>query len=418
MQIKNDTETYRQSHNSPVSLETARRRFIDVLQPVTGEILLPLSSAYGMVSARDITADVSVPAFSSSAMDGFAVHSADLSGASAASPVKLTVSCEIYAGDVPAFAIARGCAARIMTGGMIPPGCDAVIRQEDTDRGETEVLIFRPASPMENIRPEGENMRTGTLAVRKGQRIGRTELGICMALGIKEISLRRPARIGIIPTGSELQSPGERLSPGKIYENISLMLAAPLEREGFQVIQRTPVPDKEDLLLREIKETSAACDFVITTGGVSVGKKDLIPSVLRTSGAEIIFRNVDLMPGTPTTGSVLGGKGILSLSGNPFAALANFDLYVWHSLSKLMGCSGFLPEEKTAVLIDPYMKTNRRRRFIRVYEENGLVHLPSDVHKSSVFSNLRYCNAYMDVPAGTHAAPGDTVHILKMKGLI
>jgi molybdopterin molybdotransferase len=314
-----------------------------------------------------------------------------------------------------------------MTGGAVPDGYDAVVKQEDTDYGETEVNVFHGVSSYMNYCKVGEDIPEGSVVLPKGRRIGRVEAGVLASLGIPYVTVIRPVRVSILSTGSELsQLPREQdvnyagfkvSQPpvGKIYNSIACTLSAGLPAAGFEVDSGI-CPDDTDEILRRLEDALIKSDIVITTGGVSVGKRDLLPEVLEKTGAKKVFAGVDIQPGTPTIGSVKDGKVILSLSGNPYAALVNFDLYFWEVAAKLTGCSAFLPERREAELASEYTKVNRHRRILRAKEVNGKVYLPTKSHASSVLSNLLDCNCYIDLPAGKTVSYGDTVEILRMPG--
>lgn len=398
-----------------MTIEEALKLITDEAVPVTHTVTVPLGSVYGHILAEDVVAGAPVPAFARSAMDGYAVRASDVVKASKDSPVRLKVICEILAGDSREAAYIPGSAIRVMTGGMIPDGYDAVIKQEDTDCGEDEVLIFAPIEAYMNYCPVGEEIEKGQTVLKAGRRIGRVETGLLASLGYAEVLVKRPARIALISTGSELVSPGEDLPAGRIYGSIRYMLASSIAQEKLELTYSADCADDRELICEHIRKAAEISDMIITTGGVSVGKRDLIPAVLDDIGAKKLFSGVDIQPGTPTRASVYKDKIILSLSGNPYAALANFDLYFPPVISKLMVSDSFLPEIKEAVLADPYDKVNRMRRFVRSYEEGGKVFLPVQGHKSSVFGNMDRCNCYIDIPAGRKLAVGDTVKIRMMR---
>ena len=168
------------------------------------------------------------------------------------------------------------------------------------------------------------------------------------------------------------------------------------------------------MIADQLKQALETSDVILTTGGVSVGVKDLLPDALERIGAKRLFSGVNVQPGTPTIGSVKDGTPILSLSGNPYAAIVNFDHYFWPLAAKLTGCEAFLPQREEAILRSEYPKTNRLRRLLRARIMNGEVTLPVKSHASSVLSNLLECNCYIDLPAETSVAPGDRVEILRM----
>lgn len=210
-------------------------------------------------------------------------------------------------------------------------------------------------------------------------------------------------------------APGTPLLPGKIYNSIAYMLRASMERQGIQVPFTEICGDDKELLKEKLQQCLKTADIVITTGGVSVGKKDLLPEVLEELGAKKTFSHANIQPGTPTIGSVLDGKAILSLSGNPYAAYANFEYYFWELAAYLTQDASLKVRRTHAVLSDPYPKVNKLRRFVRAYAEEGRVTLPTAVHASSVLSNMRDCNCFIDIEPGRELHPGDEVKIQYFK---
>ena len=199
--------------------------------------------------------------------------------------------------------------------------------------------------------------------------------------------------------------------PGKIYNSISYMLAAAIRQQGLNADRRGICVDDEGELAKALKDALRDADFIITTGGVSVGKKDIVPRVLQDLGAELLFHGADIQPGTPTLAAVLEGRVVLGLSGNPFAALANFEVYFWDSMARLMGSDSFLPVRRTAVLATEYPRVNHHRRLLRAWYEDGEVRLNTGVHAASVIGNLTACNCFIDLEAGRRVQIGDTVRV-------
>ena len=461
-----------------MDIETARSLLMSELTPVRDKEQVSLCRAVGRVLAEDIRAPFAVPHFPKSAMDGYAVRSAEVQGATPEQPVRLTVVGEVLAGDDPAECLrfteesvqsgdagkAQGSgqpgdagkvqgsgqpgdagkvqgslptAVRIMTGAAVPEDYDAVVRQEDTDYGEEVVSVYRSVAAYTNYCKAGEDVEKDSVVLTAGQRIGRIEAGILASLGISQVTVVRPVRVTILSTGSELcdpvspeqpaeslegsETPGQETSDiagaappvGKIYSSIAVTLTAGLPEAGFTV-ESLIVPDEADQILQALEQALQMADVVITTGGVSVGKKDLLPEVLERLGARQVFARVDVQPGTPTIGSVKNRKAILSLSGNPYAALVNFDLYFWDMAAKLTGCSAYLPVWEEAELASEYPKKNQHRRLIRARVSRGQVMLPAKSHAASVLSNLMECNCYIDLPAGQQVSVGDRVRILRM----
>ena len=398
-----------------LSVEESRKRLTDNISVSCSDVMVPLEEAWGRIISKDIIAREPVPDFERSAMDGYAVMSDDVSLAGSESPVQLKVTGEVFAGDDSKAAAAAGTALRVMTGAMIPEGFDAVIRQEDTDCGEDTVRIFAGAAPGKNICPVGENIKKGEKVLKKGDRIGRMEIGLLSSMGISKVPVKSPVRAGIISTGDELTAVGKDRGPAGIYGNISYMLSASVRAAGFEVSCDRICPDDAKIIKEEIRCALAVSDVVITTGGVSVGKKDLIPEVLDSLGAETLFYGSDIKPGAPTRGSVLDGKVILSLSGNPYAALVNFDLYFWDVAAKLTGSSYYETRTHKAILLDSYENRNDCRRFLRARFDGEQVSLSGGADRSSVIGDMAGCNCYVDVPAGKTYTAGDIVDIVLMQ---
>lgn len=398
-----------------------------------------ISEACGRVLAEDVTAEISVPPYPKSAMDGYAVRAEDLaeaagkessegdgllanqggahpSGVDKEHPARFRVKGKLMAGDYEEIPYEKNTAVRVMTGAFVPEGYDAVVRQEDTDYREDTVEIYTTVKPFMNYCKTGEDIREGQILMEAGTRLTPLHIGLLAEVGREKVCVRKPLRVAILCTGSELANVGQPLQPGKIYNNISYILSSAIRREGLEVSLMQICEDEEDILLRRLKKALEVSDVVITTGGVSVGQKDLIPEVLEKLGADILFRKANIQPGTPTTGSVKDGKIILSLSGNPYAATVNFEIYFWPLAAKMMCHDSFGTESIEAVLKTPYPKKNHARRLLRAFYENGEVTLPTSVHASSVIANMTQCNCYIDLEQGRQPQVGEKVRVRLIKG--
>ena len=377
---------------------------------------ISIDDAWGRVCAETVYAPFMVPPFPKSAMDGYAVKAEEIKNAARECPVKLTVAGELCAGDFALYDRKPMTAVRVMTGAPVPEGFDAVVRQEDTDYGQETVSVYRPVAPYTNYCKAGEDITEGQCVVERGVRLTSVHIGLLASLGVAYVEAVKPFQTAVIATGSELCAPGEKLGPGQIYDSISHMLCSSIRREGLALSGAWICADEEELFLSRLREACSKADVVITVGGVSVGKKDIVPLVLKKLGAREIFRGVDIQPGTPTMASILGDTVILSLSGNPYAALAHLGLFFWPLAAKLMGSKDFLPRRETAVFSGEYAKVNKRRRLLRALAAEGHVELPSGIHASSVIHNLADCNCFIDLEAGRCLHQGDTVKIRYFKG--
>lgn len=396
-----------------LQIEECLERILGQIRPTERVEAVSLEAADGRILAEDIRARQAVPAFPRSAMDGYAVHSVDVAGATQSGPARLDVVGELFAGDVPGpdAGYGPGTAVRIMTGACVPRPYDAVVRQEDTDYAMDRVAVFVPVKAYQNYCKPGEDIAEGALIARAGVRLTPAHIGLLASLGMARVRVRVPARIAILSTGSELMEAGAPPMPGKIYNSISLMLSASIRRQGLDVVSRGLCGDDEAALARALRGAAEGADFIITTGGVSVGKKDFVPKVLRDLGAQALFQGADIQPGTPTMAAVLEGKVVLALSGNPYAALANFELYFWDSMARFMGSDSFRPVCTTAVMMSDYPKSNPHRRLLRAAWANGEVRLISNVHQASVISNLTECNCFIDLEPSRSVRAGETVRV-------
>lgn len=398
-----------------LAIEEALSRFLDAVRPVGGTESAALPEAYGRVLAADVAAPFSVPPFARSAMDGYAVRCADVADASPEHPARLLVTGERMAGDGEKTVLAPGTAIRVATGAPTPAGCDAVVKQEHTDQGEETVAVFRSCARGENVCEAGEDIRRGATALRAGTLVTRAELGLLASLGLCRAEVRRRARVALLATGSELAAAGEALPEGKIYDSISPMLSASVRAAGLEVSAQELCGDDADAIADALHRAAERSDLVVTTGGVSVGRRDLLPAVLAGLGAKTLFHRSRVKPGSPTMGSVLNGTPVLSLSGNPYAALANFDYYFYPAAAKLMGCAALRPEELVCVAAEGYEKTAPVCTLLRARESGGRVAFPAAGHKPSVISSLPGCNCYALVPPNAVIRPGDTVRVLRMR---
>lgn len=394
-----------------IEVEEGIALFEQELIPKSRIVTVPLEEAAGNVLAEDVKAAFPVPHFSKSAMDGYAVHHQDVQNATRENPVRLQVACEICAGDYTDLEYVPGTAIRVMTGGYVPTGYTAVVKQEDTNYGEDEVLIYNKVKEYQNYCKVGEDIPGGARVLEKGTFLTPIHIGLLASLGIGQIDIIEPVKAAIISTGSELLQIEDEICAGKIYNNISHMLSASIKKAGFIVISSEICRDDENALKEALQKAVTIADVVITTGGVSVGKKDLMPEVLPQLGAKVLFHGANIQPGTPTMGSMLKGTAILSLSGNPYAAMANFELYFWKIACRLMNCNAWFPKIEKVTLECEYKKVNRLRRLVRAYAENGQVRIPTEVHSSSVISTLTQCNCFIDIEAGKNLQQGDLVTV-------
>lgn len=377
---------------------------------------IAVERAGGYILAEDIYAGIDNPPFPRTPVDGYAVRAEDLKGASEDTPVSLKVIGCIYAGeDGQARSIQSGEAMRIMTGGPFPKGSNCAVRQEDTDYGEDTVLIYKEHKEYDNYCFQGEDYTKDSLLLKKGDVITFAEQGILSATGRTAVKVFKKPVVRILTTGDEVCAPGQPLLPGKIYDSNGMMVSSRLRELGIEPTELSHVADKEEVLAEKLKKACEDADIVITTGGVSVGKKDILHMALKLAGAEKIFWRVLIQPGTPTIFSVYQKTLIISLSGNPYGAMANLELLVRPLLYQMTGNERFAMEKREGILMETFPKKSKGRRFVRAIYKNGEVTLPSGILSSGAIGTLRGCNCLLDIPAGSPALQkGEKVTIWKL----
>ena len=239
------------------------------------------------------------------------------------------------------------------------------------------------------------------------------ETGILASMGCAEAVVYRHPKVSVLTTGDEVTSPGQPLQPGKIYNSNLTMLVVRLRELGIRPVLAKTISDDPELMGKALKDAAAQSDLIITTGGVSVGKKDILHKAVQVSGSERVFWRVIAKPGTPVLFSVCEGVPVISLSGNPFGAAANFEMLIRPALAKMTRDESLNPVVSQAVMADPFFKESKRRRFIRGILKDGQVYMPSGLHSSGVLSSLQGCNCIVDIPAGSGALKlGDPVKVV------
>ena len=410
---------------SAVTLEEALSLAKETFPPLKGSEELSLYEATGRYIAEDYRAPNPQPPFRRSPLDGYAVRSSDLRGASKSSPVTLKVSEISYAGDKRQLEIKAGEAVRIMTGAPIPAGADTVIMQEMTDGAEgvrDETGVYRPGKVKiycesdrgKNIVPEGEDYGKGELLVRKGEKLLAPQAALLASMGAGRVKLSPRVRISVFSTGDELVAPGEEAGYGKIYDSNLPGAVAIFKLCGEEIVRAERLRDEEDSIYKKMREALSDSDMVVTTGGVSVGKKDLMPRVLERLGAGTVFKGILMKPGMPTRCAECMGKPIFCLSGNPAAAFTHMELLIKPFLRHLHGIREDISWKKgRAMLVDSIEKKSPRRRVLRGYTEGGRVYFPGGRFSSGSLRGLEKSNCFIDIPEGSPAlCPGSIVDVI------
>ena len=382
--------------------------------PVLAAETADLSAIRGQVLAEDIHAGEDVPPFANSAMDGFAVRAADVAGATVAQPIRLRVVMHLPAGAVAAHAIGPGEAARIMTGAMLPPGADAVVMIEETDGGHAEVAIRRAARAGENIRPQGESLRAGDLALARGTVLGPPHLGLLAMLGHARARVIRRPRVALFSTGDELVPPDESPGPGKIRDSNRYGLSAQVAEFGAIPVDLGLTGDDPQRIRALITRGLEAADCLVTSGGVSVGDVDLTRRVLAEFGPIETMR-VAMKPGMPQAFGLAGDKPVFGLPGNPVSSMIVCDQFVRPALRKMAGHAELFRPRQWAAAAEPLRKPAGKTHFLRAIVEHGAGRLTARLagpQGSGILRSLVLANALVILePEVTQVAAGEMVPI-------
>ena len=391
------------------ALETALR-YCRVTEPET----CPIGDCADRILAEDMRAAVNSPPFRRSAMDGFAVRSEDLWGASERRPVVLTVRGCNDAGSPVIRHIGKGEAAQIMTGGVLPEEADAVVKQEIVElRGQDTAVFSAPSKPGDCFSPIGEDLQEGEILAHAGETVDASALAAGAAAGLSMLSVRKQVRSAVICTGDELTLPGKPLGEGKIYGSSHLYLTTRLRQCGCADAKAYFAGDDPSGIAKMIRrQIEKGAQLIVTTGGVSVGRKDYLPAVIDMIGGEILFHGIDIKPGMPSMLSKAGETLILSLSGNPYSCACIFELIGRPMVAAMLGKQCVLEKVLQIPSADSYNKRSPVRRILRGRFDGVCVHFSSRQRNGQMAAGIG-CNCLIDIPAGNEGIrEGDNVRVI------
>ena len=381
--------------------------------PAPREEAVPLTEAHGRVLARAVVSADDVPGFDNSAMDGFALRSADVAGAGQGAPVALRLVGESRAGHPYEESLEAGEAIGISTGAMVPAGADTVLRVEDAAQDGEELRVSSALPPGKEIRRAGEDIRAGDEVLAAGTRLGAAELGVAASTGVAELWCTRPPRLALIVTGDELVAPPAPLRPGQIRNTNGYALAAQAREAGAIVEHVATVGDDYAATVAAL-ERALETDVAVVTGGVSVGPHDHVKPALAELGVEQVFWRVALRPGKPTFFGARGDTLVFGLPGNPVSAMVTFHLFARPAIAAMLGTT---PRERRAVASfdADYRKQPGRAHVVRCSLDaraDGWHVRPTKDQGSHVLTSMLGAEAlaYLDVERGDVAA-GEQVGI-------
>ncbi|WP_096516483.1 gephyrin-like molybdotransferase Glp [Clostridium perfringens] len=368
----------------------------------------------------DVKSKINNPPFNKSVFDGYAFKSEDSKGTSKENPIELKIVDEIFAGMWPEIEIKSGEAVRIMTGAPIPLGADCVLKQEETERHGDLVKIFKEMKENQNISFMGEDIKIGETLIKKGKRLDYADLGIMASSGISQVTVYKKPKVSIISTGDEVCNIHSTLKPGKIYDSNLYSLSGRIEELGYHVLSMEHVGDNILKIGEAIEKAFEKSDIVFTTGGASVGEKDLMQKVAESIGFEKLFWKIKIKPGSAVVCSKREEKILISLSGNPNAALTTFELLGKPVLKKLEGEEENINiKREKGILMDSFNKKSPQRRFLRgnvIYDEKGAkVYITQIKSGNGILSSLLNANCLIEIEKGNEGLnKGEVVNIIKL----
>ncbi len=397
-----------------LSVASALKKLLKEFSTVTPEIV-PLLQSRNRVLAEELRAPFDLPLFTNSSMDGFAVISEDVKNAGEAHPIELSVIADIPAGSIAQKGIAKGEAMRIMTGAVIPSGCDAVVPIEDTNLNEKQhsgefpwpVQINKPVKPGDYLRARGQDVHTGEVVLKEGTLLRPQEVGFLGMLGFEEVPVYRLPRVAILSTGDELVRIGSELDSGKIYDANSVMLASQIVENGGEYLDLGIAKDNRDDIYQRLESALLQqVDLIVSSAGVSVGAFDLVRGVIEEHGS-ISFWRVNMRPGKPLAFGKYRGIPFIGLPGNPVSAFVGFEVFVRPALEKMSGLKkSSRPAQK--VILAEEIQSDGRESYLRgivFQKEDGLYAKLTGHQGSGNLRSLVQSNAFLIVPSEVKSLP-------------
>ncbi len=363
---------------------------------------IPLLEAHNRVLAEDVTATLDIPPFNRSTVDGYAVKAEDTFGAEENKPIKLKICGTVNAGELPKTSVVHGKAAEIVTGAPMPEGADAVVMVEYTERKDDELYVYSAAAKDENVMKAGADIGKGEAVLKIGQLLGSREIGVLAALGMAKVKVYTVPHVAVLSTGAEITEPGRKLPLGKIYDINAYSLSTAVLESGGEPVYLGVFQDDRDELQTALKQALASADMVVTSGGVSVGPKDVMPQTLNSLGKPgVVVCGIAIKPGKPTTVALVNGKLVFSLPGHPTSALLVFHLLARPLILCMCGRKAEKAEKVNALASMRMFPAKGRRTFIMVNlkreKSNRLVAEPVPTGLSGAITTLAKADGFVEI---------------------
>ncbi len=385
-----------------MNLEEARKTISTYFRATPiGIESVPLLDGINRVLARDVRADIDIPPFDRSTVDGYAVNAVDVSSADENKIIELQVIGSVRAGEKTFVSVKRNCAAEIVTGAPLPEGANAVIMLENVERKNDFLLVGSAVAPGENVMKAGSDIKKGEVLLRTGESVGSNKVGVIAAVGVNVVTVWAVPRVAVLSTGAEVAELGTRLPPGKIFDINAYALSGAVLESGGRPSRVGIFPDNEVELKKVISTALSVSDLVLTSGGVSVGPTDVMPRVLDSLGKPgVIICGVAIKPGKPLTVAFIGEKPIFALPGHPASALLLFHLLVRPLLERMTGRPSERYLSVKAIAGMRLFSAKGRRTFIMVRLRKGgerLVAEPVETGLSGAITTLTNADGFVEI---------------------
>ncbi len=359
---------------------------------------------YNRILAEDIISTISIPPLDNSAMDGYAVQFADIENASQENPIELKITGEIQAGgEFANFTVTTGTTVRIMTGAPIPKGTDIVIPVENLQENEETIIVTTPLKNKANVRFAGEDIKIGQIVLKEGDNLDSAEIGLLASMNAEQIKVYKKPKVAIIATGDEIVEPGMDINDGQIRNSNAYTLITDMKKYGANPTYLGIAGDTNDNLKIKLKE-AMDYDIIITTGGVSMGRYDLVKDVVRRFGFEIEIEKMKMKPGKPLAFGTDGKRLFFGLPGNPVSTMIASSLFVRPAIKKMMGSAKFERPQLDAILQEDIKKKSGRRHFNRGFfsVKDGKVYVSTTGDQGSgILRSMNEANCYLIVDEET-----------------
>ena len=387
-----------------MSFDDAKQLVNKQLKPkaLSGEEV-PLLEAYNRVLFEDVVSTLDIPPFDRSTVDGYTVKAEDTFGAEENQPIKLTVRGMVNIGELPEVRVEKGEAAEIVTGAPIPEGADAVVMVEDTDKDKVMLRVFRAVTRNENVMKRGTDIKNGEIVLKAGRVLGASDIGVLAALGLTRVKVFKVPVVVVLSTGGEVTEPGKELLAGKIYDINAYSLSTAVRESGGKPLNLGVVADDKAELQKALEHALTAADMVLTSGGVSVGPKDLTPQIVNSLGKPgVLVSGIAVKPGKPTTIALIGKKPVFALPGHPTSALLLFHLLARPVIQCMAGRPATEAKTVKALATKRMFQAKGRRTFVMVKlkrnKSNGLVAELVESGASGAITTLAKADGFVEIP--------------------